>query len=101
LKHLQARYDADVVLRRPAAENDRDALLLCHADRPPIQRLWRGQTIVTMLIKVNEPPARRGVELAHVPAKWKPVRRQEHAPNDDEHVTAGVAKDDRPAEGTT
>jgi hypothetical protein len=54
-----------------------------------------------MLIKVNEPPARRGVELAHVPAKWKPVRRQEHAPNDDEHVTAGVAKDDRPAEGTT
>jgi hypothetical protein len=100
LKHLQARYDADVVLRRPAAENDRDALLLCHADRPPIQRLWRGQTIVTMLIKVNEPPARRGVELAHVPAKWKPVRRQ-HAPNDDERVTAGVAKDDRPAEGTT
>jgi hypothetical protein len=32
-----------------------------------------------MLIKVNEPPARRGVELAH------------------EQVTAG----DRPAEGTT
>jgi hypothetical protein len=86
LKHLQARYDADVVLRRPAAENDRDALLLCHADRPPIQRFWRGQTIVTMLIKVNEPPARRGVELV---------------PREQPHASAGVAEDDRPAEGTT
>jgi hypothetical protein len=56
-----------------------------------------------MLIKVNEPPARRGVELAHVPAKWSPVRRQEHAPNlaDERRANAGVATDDRPAEGTT
>jgi hypothetical protein len=37
-----------------------------------------------MLIKVNEPPARRGVELAHERAN-----------------AGGVAEDDRPAEGTT
>jgi hypothetical protein len=38
-----------------------------------------------MLIKVNEPPARRGEE-----------------PGDERRVTAGgAAKDDRPAEGTT
>jgi hypothetical protein len=64
-----------------------------------------------MLIKVNEPPARRGVELAHVPAKacpaldagWTPVRHQEHAPNevrDEQRANAG-AEDERPDEGTT
>jgi hypothetical protein len=72
-----------------------------------------------MLIKVNEPPARRGVERAHVPAKWTPVRRQEHAPNDESRARSdsagmeralaheqranagGVAENERPAEGTT
>jgi hypothetical protein len=56
-----------------------------------------------MLIKVNEPPARSGVELAHVPAKWSPVRRQEHAPNpaDGQRANASIATDDRLAEGTT